>query len=306
MSVSPRNLPITQLYVAEWTHLKMELMWVYESTVEPEYETVREHFPGQSAILLKSGSLIVENNLGRIKAGPGEWVFPPQGDRLQKFTPGSEILSIHFNLNWPGGQPLFTLKTPLSVNSTNTPGLTRQAELLCRRITHLFPNVKMHLLWASCNLESYLRIQHYFPAWIDMYCRIMLRLGQHPSRIGQVDERILTALKKIDTHPLTEDFNEKKLAREIGLSSSQLDRLFCKQFGHTPWQHFDRRRLQTAIALIQSSPNPMKQIAYETGFLSLPAFSRWFRQKTGHSPRHYRKVRFLPYQRNSGSLIEPD
>ena len=55
-----------------------------------------------------------------------------------------------------------------------------------------------------------------------------------------------------------------------------------------PLGYFERRRFQHAIALLESSPRTVKEIAFELGFSSLPHFSAWFRRRQGMPPRAFR------------------
>lgn len=289
MSKRPRRL-LSQVRMVDWAHLKSELVWVYEGNVVPPYDNTWNHNEGYSALLLLRGRLRVETELGAVEAHQGQWVFPRQGRRLQRFMDDPRVLSVHFNFYWPGGQPLFHWDTALVLESSEVPQLERQTRILHRVVERNLPGVGGNLLWERGTLNTHLRFQRAFDSWLYVFANTLEEAGITPSRVGPMDERILKAVHLLDDLPLAEIFNEQRLAAEVNLSSSQLDRLFLKEFSRTPRQYFEGRRIEYAKNLIVSAPLSMKQITYEIGFSSLPSFSRWFRQKTGLSPKEYKKT----------------
>lgn len=275
--------------MVDWAHLKSELVWVYEGNVTPPYDNTREHNPGQSALLILEGRMRVETENSAIEAKQGQWVFPRQGQRLQQFFDHPRVLSVHFHVYWPGGQPLFQSDTALVLESSSYPRLEKQTRILKRIVEKKLPGVGGNLLWEKGSLKTHFLFQRAFDSWLCVYVDTLEEAGVNPSRLGQVDDRILNAVNFLDDFPLRETFNERQLATQIGLSPSQLDRLFIKQFNLTPRQYLEAKKLEQAKNLIRSAPLSIKQITYETGFNSLPSFSRWFRQKTGLSPKEFQK-----------------
>ena len=79
-------------------------------------------------------------------------------------------------------------------------------------------------------------------------------------------------------------FEERPLATEVGLSVSQLNRLFVRQFGFSSLGYFERRRKEQALAALQGSAHTIKEIAFELGFSSLSHFSAWVTQQFGMAP----------------------
>ena len=170
------------------------------------------------------------------------------------------------------------------------PQLERRTRVLLRQVMRKFPGAANQLPWTTGNLSDYLALQDVFASWLREFVATMLASGATASRLGQVDSRVLQALQTLDDLPVNRPLDQTWLAGEVRLSPSQLDRLFGKQFGLTPRQYFDRRKLGRAMDLIRGAPLSIKQIAYETGFRSLPYFSRWFQARTGLSPRAFKKV----------------
>lgn len=271
----------------DWAQLRPELSWAYEGEVQPEYRDFSNHERGQSALLLLEGSLLVRSGDAEVIGQAGDWVFPPLGPRRQRFSEGARILSIHFIVDWPGGAPLFSFGETVTFPSARAPRLESQGRRMERWVASKFPGATNLLPYLRGDLMTHLRLQSLFSTWLHTYVDCLLSVGQTPSRLGQVDTRVLDAIQALDRHPLEGAYSERELALSVGLSVSQLDRLFTRQFGITPSQYLDRRRLQEAIARLQSSALSIKQISYELGFSSLAYFSRWFRHRTGTSPRKY-------------------
>lgn len=274
--------------MSDWAHLQTRLIWAYEGEVLPQYRNLSEHFPGQAALLLRQGSVEIQTEKGVQKASAGQWVLPRSGKRLQKFSRDARVLSVRFDLHWPGGRPLFDWDIALVFRSAEAPRLEAEANHLRQWIEHRFPNVLSSLPAMHGDLRTHLAIHRSFSSWLCVYVEVLMSQGLKPTRLGTIDARMLQVIHNLDHHPLNSPFLEKKLAKEIGLSPSQMDRLFIRQFKMTPRQYMDRRRIETAVELIQSSSLSIQQVSCEMGFNSLPYFSRWFRSRTGQGPREFK------------------
>ena len=80
----------------------------------------------------------------------------------------------------------------------------------------------------------------------------------------------------------------EQLAREHGLSVTQLQRVFRRLYGMPIYQYLKEYRLeQSAIELIQTS-RPVTQIALDAGFSSASKFSETFKKRYGMTPSAYR------------------
>lgn len=296
MTISSLPRVVDKARMADWAHLKSEFDWVYEGVVPEPYRKSATHHPGQSALLILKGDLSIETEKGRIVARKNQWVFPHQGSRLQEFSTDARVLSLHFSLNWPGAQPLFNWDIAQVIEGSEAPLLEKRARSLLRLVERAFPGAKNHLLYQHGDLKTHILIQKNFASWISAYVGTLLDSGVVPSRLGQADERVLQAVNLLDELPAEVEFDGAWLSHEVGLSPSQLDRLFIKQFDMTPRQYLEKRKLLHAFELMRSSALSIKQIAYEVGFHSLPYFSRWFRQKAGLSPRQFQKGDIFQYQ----------
>ncbi|HYF81944.1 MAG TPA: Ada metal-binding domain-containing protein [Clostridia bacterium] len=80
-------------------------------------------------------------------------------------------------------------------------------------------------------------------------------------------------------------------ARQLGVSSNHLARLFKKQYGRTPTQYITGLRVDKATELLKHPDASILEIAYMTGFKSISNFYKCFKEQTNHTPREYIKSR---------------
>lgn len=77
--------------------------------------------------------------------------------------------------------------------------------------------------------------------------------------------------------------------QDVGLTFRRLTDIFKDEYGVTPKEYADSLRLNEAERLLKSGGNKIIDIAFLTGFSSLPAFNRFFKNQTGQTPSAYRK-----------------
>ncbi|MFM1902806.1 MAG: hypothetical protein RLZZ440_706 [Planctomycetota bacterium] len=79
------------------------------------------------------------------------------------------------------------------------------------------------------------------------------------------------------------------MAADFGVSRRTLERQFQRLVGHSPAEEIRRRRLDRAKELLNNQSVPIADVAGRVGFTAA-AFSRFFRQQTGSTPREYRQA----------------
>jgi transcriptional regulator GlxA family with amidase domain len=79
------------------------------------------------------------------------------------------------------------------------------------------------------------------------------------------------------------------LASIAVVSEAHFIRTFKSVFGETPHRYLQRRRVERAMFLLRTTPRPVTDICFETGFGSLGTFSRTFSAIVGESPSAYRR-----------------
>jgi AraC family carnitine catabolism transcriptional activator len=103
-----------------------------------------------------------------------------------------------------------------------------------------------------------------------------------------VDPVLEKALAQMERH-IEEPLSCRVIARRVGVSSRQLQRLFARVLGTTPVRHYQQVRLSRAHALLQQTDLSVTEIAVGAGFGSLEHFCRLYRREFGCRPRDDRR-----------------
>lgn len=283
------SLLAPKIPISEWAHLHAHLVWIYDGPIDPQWHHFSTATPNHAAWLIRRGHAEVTQGARSWRAGAGEWLFLPHGASFQHFTPDARILSVRFRAAWPTGEDLFDEGLGMVIPAADYPALERAAVRLARFVARRFPATTVDLMQAHASLQGMLRLQCLFSQWLETTVEVFLANGLVPSRMGKIDPRLLQAVRALDRQPLSTSPREPELAGAVGLSVSQMNRLFKRQFGVSSRGYFEQRRYQHAVASLESSPCRIKQIAYALGFSSLPHFSAWFSRRHGDSPRAVRQ-----------------
>jgi AraC-like DNA-binding protein len=105
----------------------------------------------------------------------------------------------------------------------------------------------------------------------------LLAPPENPSLAGQVRDLIATLLP-------TEHCSVTRIARSLGMDRRTLHRRLA-QSGETYSSILDAVRRDQATMSIERGDRSLTEISVELGFSELSAFSRWFRQQFGCSPK---------------------
>lgn len=89
------------------------------------------------------------------------------------------------------------------------------------------------------------------------------------------------------------------IAQRVALSKSQLNRVFKKEYGMTPYDYFLSRKIATACMLLRNTALPIREIAFKLQFADEHYFSSVFRGKKGVPPREYRYIHGLGERKNA-------
>lgn len=80
-----------------------------------------------------------------------------------------------------------------------------------------------------------------------------------------------------------------EIAEKASIGERQLSRLFSKHLGTSPSDYYRRVRLEQGCWLLESTPYPVTQVAYETGFTDLSHFNKQFMQVYQVLPSQWRE-----------------
>ena len=96
--------------------------------------------------------------------------------------------------------------------------------------------------------------------------------------------KLVLALERME-RSLDRRLDRGELARAIGLSLRQIERLFRAHLGISLAEHHLALRLDHAQMLLHQTTMPVSEVAVACGFVSLSHFSRAFRRRFGRPPR---------------------
>ncbi len=89
---------------------------------------------------------------------------------------------------------------------------------------------------------------------------------------------------------LEKDLPLSTLAKRVGLSPFHFHRKFGAYFGESLHQHIKRLRLERAAFALTHGSSPVRQIARDSGYKTVSAFSHAFSGFAGESPTRYRSL----------------
>ncbi len=103
----------------------------------------------------------------------------------------------------------------------------------------------------------------------------------------QVQPHLLNLSAYINQN-LDKDLPLSSLAKRVGLSPFHFHRKFGAYFGESLHQHIKRLRLERAAYALVNGSTPVRQIARDSGYKTVSAFSHAFSGFAGESPTRYR------------------
>lgn len=115
--------------------------------------------------------------------------------------------------------------------------------------------------------------------------RVPLRL-----RLGTSQPKLVDAVSLMEAN-LEEPMSPDELARHVGLSRRQLERLFQKYLNCVPTRYYLELRLGRARQLLLQTSLSIVDVAFACGFVSAPHFSKCYRDFFGVPPRDERRLK---------------
>lgn len=283
--------PEPQLPLREWAYIHTQLDWIYDHEVPARHRKrpvdKRDRY---SAWFLRRGHVVVETAGGeKLEAGPGQWVFVPTEKIHQHFSDDARILSLHFLCQWPSGENILSETSGLVVEGSDHPALERKAVQLERLVRRHVPGAETHYASRFSDYEHFLAFHTLFLQWLALWFKTQKQGGSGLSRLAADDDRLLRAVRCLNTAPLDSPLPHETLRTVSGLGEAHLNRLFVAEYGLTIRKTWDRRRLNFAKTCLETSRMPVKEIAYNLGFRSDTHFMKWFKEHTGNRPKEYRQ-----------------
>ncbi len=128
-------------------------------------------------------------------------------------------------------------------------------------------------------------------------CRPELAPGHAP--VDALGRTARLAAARIEAGALNDDGNLEALARELDLSTRQLRRAIRQEFGVSPVELAQTRRLLLAKQLLTETKLPMIDVALASGFASLRRFNALFRSHYAMTPSRIRRTAGVSSGRDS-------
>lgn len=150
---------------------------------------------------------------------------------------------------------------------------------------------------ASIQLALSLIARHYSPTRA-IRCADFMSAGALLSdewsqpHSGRVNRHLQRAVDLM-TEQLGRPCSVAELARAVGTSRRQLERIFMEHTGESPAAYWRRLRLNQAKRLLASSSASITQIAQDCGFSDASHFTRSYKDSFGELPGRYRRHRRL-------------
>lgn len=116
-------------------------------------------------------------------------------------------------------------------------------------------------------------------------------LGSRNSSLNSphnIPSKVLDTMSYIQLH-LKEPLTIAHLAQRANQHPDYFSRQFLQYTGERPLHYIHEKRIERAQYLITTTSMPYIDIALETGFDSVPHFSKIFKKVTGTTPNNYRK-----------------
>lgn len=121
--------------------------------------------------------------------------------------------------------------------------------------------------------------------WLEVCRNLRLQAKTQDTVMGA---RMQKFLQYISEH-YGEDISLDGLAARANVSKSECLRCFKASMQTTPYKYLTEYRLAKAAELLRSTDEPIGHIADSVGFHQISHFGKCFKEKTGLSPRAYRK-----------------
>lgn len=147
----------------------------------------------------------------------------------------------------------------------------------------------------SCKLKKLSRALFFQSRILAILSTLFNNFDQNTARtdnVPRIKKKDLDSLQKakdlIDRSP-EKFYSIAQLAVQTGINSSKLKRGFMNLYGYGIFEYSNKVRMAQAMELVTTSDRSMKEIAFDLGYSSAPAFSAAFRKYFGKAPAFFRK-----------------
>lgn len=162
------------------------------------------------------------------------------------------------------------------------------ADVAAATLLQLFESLSQELVWTAPARR--LAIQAELLRLLVTAIRLVEAEGGPGESISQ-DALLVERLRR----QIEQDFRRGEpvsaYARTLGVSEDRLLAACQRRFGEPPLAMIHRRVVLEAQRWLVYTPKPVSEIGHELGFADPAYFSRFFKRRTGETPREYRAAR---------------
>jgi AraC-like DNA-binding protein len=120
----------------------------------------------------------------------------------------------------------------------------------------------------------------------DIFAQLAQRhLDEH---LSSSQNRYAGIIKDMLDRKVEDNINLGVVSKEIGLSISQISRIFTRAYGESPYHYYVSQRIQLATELLNNTGMRIQEIASRLRYADAHYFSTQFSSVIGLSPRQYR------------------
>lgn len=213
---------------------------------------------------------------------PNRWFFIPAMVPHSYGNDNNQHLSdywLHFDL-YPDGMKIFEGDLPFYVD---VPNGTKVDKLFKK----LFRSAKSEKTADAFTAKAALM------ELIGEY----IRLAAPEACIKEAHDHDVQKITAYITENIEKNIPIEELARIWHLHPTHFIRAFKKKTGETPGKFVQLRKLAYAKRLLEESEMPINEVMRCVGIEYAPQFTRKFRELYGYTPREYRKLFKLPFQK---------
>ena len=198
-------------------------------------------------------------------------ILPKYADHDYCSLPEDPFEKIWFNISGSLCDELihvYGITGAVVVKDTNTFPLFREFLDVCEN-----KELSLDEVYARCSL---------------IFHRLMIILSQNRSfNTGRSARGNAADIKSYIDRNIYEKLSIEAVSAQVNLSPSQVNRVFKKAFGITPYDYILSRKIDTAKLLLKNTSLSVKEIAYKLNFADEHYFSNVFLQKTGVRPKNF-------------------
>lgn len=230
--------------------------------------------------IVASGSGVFDNGrqIYELRAGQGFMIFP---DEITVYTADADTPWDYVWVGFAGQSAAALAQSADFTPQTPVFDLGRYAATALSIAYGIYDDVSLLQMSSAATLGGLLRLMAYIGQ--SRYDAS----PQHGTSAGTDSyQRALWAMNANYQHP---DFHIEDVASFVGLSRSQLFRIFKTQSGRSPQETLSGLRLSHAKRLLSGTDLSLTEAALSSGFSSAARLGEVFRETLGVTPTAYRK-----------------